>query len=71
MPPPPPDMLKYDPFNLAVTMKIRVRSQKTKTSEYDQEMLRSKCQYLIRHQGYRTFFMLNPTEHEIYHAHKC
>ena len=22
-------------------------------------------------QGYKIIFMLNPTEHEIYHAHKC
>ena len=26
-------------------------------------------QTLVR--GYKTFFMLNSTEHEIYHAHKC
>ena len=25
----------------------------------------------IRPQGYKTFFMLNSTEHKIYHAHKC
>ena len=24
-----------------------------------------------RPKGYKTFFMLNSTEHEIYHAHKC
>ena len=25
----------------------------------------------IRPQGYKTFFMLNTAEHEIYSAHKC
>ena len=27
--------------------------------------------YLSRSQGRKTFFILNSTEHEIYHAHKC
>ena len=27
--------------------------------------------FLTRPRGYKTFFMLNSTDHEIYHAHKC
>ena len=30
-----------------------------------------KCNIEAWPQGYKTFFMLNSTEHEIYPAHKC
>ena len=42
-----------------------------KTPHFNGIVIANMCELIARPQGYKTFFMLNSAEYEIYQAHKC